>query len=133
MKKCNHMICLIIYDSTSNLKTKSSDWSSWSACSCEGTSSRTRACSVMPTDGSLSETLEETESCSPEERIWYGETKIATVSNDAGIWDGNFVLSNMFDSDATTSWHSAYINVGRIKIITIDFLVRTNNNSICRT
>ena len=123
----------MLYQSTSNLKTKSSDWSSWSACSCEGTSSRTRACSVMPTDGSLAETLEETESCSPEERIWYGETEIATASNDAGIWDGNFVLSNMFDSDATTSWHSANINVGRIKIITIDFLVRINNNSICRT
>ena len=123
----------MLYQSTSNLKTKSSDWSSWSACSCEGTSSRTRACSVMSTDGSLAETLEETESCSPEERIWYGETEIATASNDAGIWDGNFVLSNMFDSDATTSWHSANINVGRIKIITIDFLVRTNKNSICRT
>lgn len=87
----------------------------------------------MPTDGSLAETLEETESCSPEERIWYGETEIATVSNYAGMWDGNFVLSNMFDSDATTSWHSANINVGRIKRITINFLVRTNKDTICRT
>ena len=85
----------------------------------------------MPTDGSLTETLEETESCSPEERIWYGETEIATISNDAGIWDGkkNFELSNMFDSDATTSWYSAKEARTRTKTITVDFLVR---NSIMR-
>ena len=84
----------------------------------------------MPTDGSLDETLEETESCSPEERIWYGDSEVATVSNDAGIWDGNYVLSNMFDNDARTSWHSAESNEGRTKTITIDFLVSSINDGI---
>ena len=82
----------------------------------------------MPTDGSLDETLEETESCSPEERIWYGDSKIAMVSTDAGKWEenpnANFELSNMFDSDPKTSWHSAKENRERTKTITVDFQVR---------
>jgi len=75
--------------------------------------------------------ITENESCSSGERIWYGDSESAIVSNDAGIWDGkkNFELSNMFDSDATTSWHSAKEARTRTKTITVDFLVR---NSIMR-
>ena len=61
-------------------------------------------------------------------RVWYGDPEIAIVSTDAGKWDPNFELSNIFDSDATTSWHSANGTQGRTKIITIDFLVRTSNS-----
>ena len=61
-------------------------------------------------------------------RVWYGDPEIAIVSTDAGKWDPNFELSNMFDSDATTSWHSANGTQERTKIITIDFLVRTSNS-----
>ena len=73
--------------------------------------------------------ITEEESCSSEERIWYGDSEIAMVSTDAGIWDPvkpnrNFELSNMFDKDATTSWHSAEENQRRTKTITLDFLVR---------
>ena len=89
-----------------------------------GTRSRTRTCSFIPDAGTLNETLNETESCSPEERIWYGETEVATISNDAGIWNSVTELSNIFDDDATTSWHSAAVNEDKTKIITIDFLVR---------
>ena len=90
-----------------------------------GTRSRTRTCTFIPKiPGILNETLNETESCSPEERIWYGETEVATITNDAGIWNSVTELSNIFDDDATTSWHSAAVNEDKTKIITIDFLVR---------
>jgi len=73
--------------------------------------------------------ITENEPCSSGERIWYGDSEIAMVSTDAGIWDPvkpnrNFELSNMFDKDATTSWHSAEENQRRTKTITLDFLVR---------
>ena len=75
--------------------------------------------------------ITENESCFSEERIWYGDSEIAIVSTDAGKWDPvnptsnhNFELSNMFDSDAKTSWHSANETQSRTKTITIDFLVR---------
>ena len=72
--------------------------------------------------------ITENESCSSEERIWYGDSEIAKVSTDAGKWEENpkknFELSNMFDSDAKTSWHSAKENAERTKTITIDFQVR---------
>ena len=74
--------------------------------------------------------ITENESCSSEERIWYGDSEIAKVSTDAGKWEENpkknFELSNMFDSDAKTSWHSAKENRERTKTITIDFQVRNH-------
>ena len=75
--------------------------------------------------------ITENEPCSSGERIWYGDSEIAMVSNDAGIWDPvnpnrNYELSNMFDSDATTSWHSANETQNRTKTITVDFQVRNH-------
>ena len=39
--------------------------------------------------------------------VWYGEEDIATVKNEAGIWNDDYEVANMFDSDDNTLWHSA--------------------------
>ena len=88
----------------------------------KGSRSRTRECSSCETGASLDEPLIETGSCSPEESIWYGESELATISNDAGHLD-NFVFSNIFDNDENTFWHSSWPSRLREKIITIDFQV----------
>ena len=59
--------------------------------------------------------------CSGEEKLWYGESELATVTSDAGDWSGVFPVPNMFDNDANTYWHSDAVT--RTKIITIDFIV----------
>ena len=92
----------------------------------KGSRSRTRECSSCETGVSLDEPLIETESCSPEESIWYGDSELATISNDAGIWNDDYEFLNIFDEDASTIWHSAWGSMGREKIITIDFAVRTH-------
>ena len=87
-----------------------------------GIETRSRIC--LFNDASNEESLVDERSCSFAENIWYGESELATISNDAGIWEGDFELSNIFDNDASTSWHSGYASMRREKIITIDFHVR---------
>ena len=65
----------------------------------------------------------ENESCSGEEKLWYGESELATYSSDAGDWSGDFPVSNMFDNNADSLWHSD--DLTRTKTITIDFKVRS--------
>ena len=97
----------------------------------KGSRSRTRECSSCETGSSLDEPLIETESCSPEESIWYGESELATISNNGGEWDGK-PLSNMFDNDGNTIWHSSghWYSRRHQKTITIEFHVRTHCGSL---
>ena len=91
----------------------------------QGQRSRSRTCLSCQTEES-SEPLVETESCFPEESIWHGETELATVSNNAGIWNNEyprFALENIFDDDQTTIWVSHNDFKADIKIITIDLEV----------
>ena len=61
------------------------------------------------------------------------DTTELKLPTDAEKWEENpkknFALSNMFDSDAKTSWHSAKENRERTKTITIDFQV-SNHEAI---
>ena len=96
----------------------------------KGSRSRTRECSSCETGASLDEPLIETESCSPEESIWYGESELATISNDAGHMN-NYVFSNIFDNNANTMWHSSghWYSRRHEKTVTIDFHVCTRCGS----
>ena len=75
-------------------------------------------------------TWTESESCSGKEKLWYGESEVATVTSNDADYNVNYAKSNMFDNDAKTLWHSK--NGIGTKIITIDFQVRImilNNSS----
>ena len=71
-------------------------------------------------------TWTDAESCSGEEKLWKGETDLATLTNDAGDFFGASIargtIRNMFDNDASTFWQSD--GVWRTKIIAIDFQVQ---------
>ena len=61
--------------------------------------------------------------CSGDEKLWYGESELATYSSDAGNWSGAYPVSNTFDNNKNTIWHSDALT--RTKTITVDFKVRT--------
>ena len=69
--------------------------------------------------------INENESCTSGERIWYGDSEIAIASTDAGEWP-NSQLGRVFDSNPNTFWHSCPKAQERTKTITIDFLVRNS-------
>ena len=115
-----------------NLKTGPSDWSSWSVCSCEGNRSRTRT--LDPPEATTHQPLLETQTCTPIEKIWYGDTRLATISTNAGVHEscngaGSCKLSHMFDNDPHTLWHSDKHSYGIEKILTIDFKVSLYNTA----
>ena len=61
----------------------------------------------------------------PEPWIWHGERDIATVVNQAGVWDSNYAVDNMFDDSATTLWHSSRAMQSKPKVIGFEFKVKT--------
>ena len=95
----------------------------------KGSRSRTRTCmfngATCPT-GISNEPLIETKACTPANRVWHGESNLATYSTNAGIWNNEyprFALKNIFDNDASTVWHSKEGYKNYYKIITINFKV----------
>ena len=38
--------------------------------------------------------------------VWHGQPWLATITNYAGRWSSQYRVSNMFDSDIDTLWHS---------------------------
>ena len=60
----------------------------------------------------------------PEPWIWHGERDIATVVNQAGVWDSNYAVDNMFDDSATTLWHSSRAMQSKPKVIAFEFKVK---------
>ena len=54
---------------------------------------------------------------------WYGDTGTATISSRSGIWNQNYKLTNMFDSNDATYWHSERRFEHTTKPIRIDFRV----------
>ena len=56
-------------------------------------------------------------------RVWYGDSDIATVSNNSEIWNGDFKVENMFDENADTSWHSAARYQNFAKTMRVNFKV----------
>ena len=60
----------------------------------------------------------------PEPWIWHGERDIATVVNQAGVWDSNYAVDNMFDDSATTLWHSSRAMQSKPKVIGFEFKVK---------
>ena len=104
--------------------------SEWGTGSCsttcwDGVETRSRTCSF---DGSKNtEALIDERSCptktccSGDEKLWYGESELATYSSDAGNWSGAYPVSNMFDNNKNTIWHSDALT--RTKTITVDFKV----------
>ena len=60
--------------------------------------------------------------------VWYGESDIATLTNNAGEWPPagsiNYVIGNMFDDDASTLWHSGEDNRIMPKPLVIEFKER---------
>ena len=72
--------------------------------------------------------LSETKSCSPD-RIWYGDDLVATISTNAEeeYPEEDYPLSNMFDGQSDTFWHSASRKIfSGIINLTINFNVRKN-------
>ena len=74
-------------------------------------------------------TVDDTDDDSEEEEkpilVWYGESEIATLTNNAGEWPPGagytFVIGNMFDNDPSTFWHSGKDKAHAPKSIVIDF------------
>merc|ERR1719394_1364091 len=60
--------------------------------------------------------------------VWYGESDIATLTNNAGEWPPagsiNYNIGNMFDDDASTLWHSGEDNRIMPKPLVIEFKER---------
>ena len=62
---------------------------------------------------------------SREPLIWHGERDIARVINQAGEWNSNYSVDNMFDDSATTLWHSSRAMQSKPKVIGFEFKVKT--------
>ena len=58
--------------------------------------------------------------------IWYGDTEIADVVNQAGIYNGDerYNTRKMFDENPSTYWHSDDDFKYGLKVIGIEFKVR---------
>ena len=60
--------------------------------------------------------------------VWYGESDIATLTNNAGEWPPagsiNYVIGNMFDDDASTFWHNGKDDWNMPKSLVIEFKER---------
>ena len=55
--------------------------------------------------------------------IWNGDRDTAILTNDAGVWDSSYTISNMFDSNPKTCWHSGKGMQHSLKIIGVHFYV----------
>ena len=63
---------------------------------------------------------------SREPLIWHGERDIARVINQAGEWNSNYSVDNMFDDSATTLWHSNGAMRTMPKVIGFEFKVKSS-------
>ena len=55
--------------------------------------------------------------------VWHGERDIATIINEAGEYSKNNLLSNMFDDNPNTMWHSGGEFNNKPKSLKIQFRV----------
>ena len=61
--------------------------------------------------------------------VWYGESRIASVSSLNGIWDHNYSVEKMFDEDSRTYWHSEKHSEGVAKTMRVDFYVSNKSDN----